>query len=118
MKLDSRKVEKHFILRNSDLVPRVLKKRKMSSSFFFFSLSSLTAATSAGGTVIHWQANNSHSPKAIYVAQRPALLALMSEKGGWTLGGTAVTTELVTLFIKSKDWRLEDLTSCQHAETG
>lgn len=70
------------------------------------------------GTAIHWQANNSHSPKAIYVAQRPALLALLSEKGGgWTLGGTAVTTELVTLFIKSKDWGLEDLTSCQHGET-
>lgn len=92
------------------------EKRK--KYFFSFQPHSRNEHCRVRGTVIHWQANNSHSPKAIYVAQRPALLALLSEKGGWTLGGTAVTTELVTLFIKSKDRRLEDLTSYQHGETG
>lgn len=50
--------------------------------FFSFPSHSSNEHCRVRGTVIHWQANNSHSPKAIYVAQRPALLALLSEEGG------------------------------------
>lgn len=61
--------------------PSCSEKRQ---SFFSFSFQSHSSNDHCRvhGTVIHWQANNSHSPKAIYVAQRPALLALLSEKGG------------------------------------
>lgn len=64
--------------------PSCSEKRQ---SFFSFQSHSSNDHCRVHGTVIHWPANNSHSPKAIYVAQRPALLALLSEKGGGGGGG-------------------------------
>lgn len=50
-------------------------------------------------TMIHWQPNESYSPKLFMLHKGQPLLALVSEWGSWTLGGSAATVKLVTVFI-------------------